>query len=93
MVFHTATVAPTADDSANKALAYAVNVDGTRNVIDACIASGVPKLVYTSSASVVFDGSDLNNVDESAPYAQKPLDYYTETKACCPPLHALTQVT
>ena len=42
---------------------------------------GVARLVYTSSASVVFDGRDLINVNEDAPYASKPIDYYTETKA------------
>lgn len=42
---------------------------------------GVARLVYTSSASVVFDGRDLINANEDAPYAAKPIDYYTETKA------------
>lgn len=41
---------------------------------------GVARLVYTSSASVVFDGRDLINVNEDAPYAARPIDYYTETK-------------
>lgn len=80
MVFHCATMAPSAENAASKALAYDVNVRGTENVIEACQLEKVPRLVYTSSASVVFDGRDLNNVDESAPYAVKPLDYYTQTK-------------
>lgn len=59
----------------------AVNVDGTRHVIDACVASGtVKRLIYTSSASVVFEGKHLYNVNESQPYAAKPMDYYTQTK-------------
>ena len=29
-----------------------VNVLGTRHLLDACAAAGVPRLVYTSSASV-----------------------------------------
>ena len=57
------------------------------NLVDICL-QGVAKLVYTSSASVVFDGRDLVNVNEDAPYAARPIDYYTETKAsqfmpCC----------
>lgn len=80
VVFHCATMAPSAENATSKALAYAVNVRGTENVIQACQSEGVPKLVYTSSASVVFDGRDLNHVDETAPYAVKPLDYYTQTK-------------
>jgi sterol-4alpha-carboxylate 3-dehydrogenase (decarboxylating) len=80
VVFHCATAAPAAANTANRALMHDVNVAGTRNVIAACAAARVPKLVYTSSASVVFDGRDLIGVDESAPYAAKPIDYYTETK-------------
>jgi len=32
-----------------------VNVEGTRNVISACLSSGVKKLVYTSTLNVVFN--------------------------------------
>ncbi|KFK23040.1 hypothetical protein AALP_AAs70186U000100, partial [Arabis alpina] len=35
---------------------YSVNVPGTQNVIDACVDTGVKRLIYTSSPSVVFDG-------------------------------------
>jgi nucleoside-diphosphate-sugar epimerase len=42
-------------------------------------AARVPKLVYTSSASVVFEGKDLE-VNEDQPYASRPLDFYTRTK-------------
>lgn len=80
IVFHVATAAPTGENALNKKLMDEVNVGGTRNVVTACQQNGVPKLVYTSSASVVFEGRDLLLVDESAPYATKPLDYYTRTK-------------
>ena len=82
LVIHTATAAPSAEDSLNRSLAYDVNVKGTSNVIQACQQLGISRLVFTSSASVVFEGKDLNDVDESAPYAAKPLDYYTQTKVC-----------
>lgn len=85
VVFHCATAAPAAANTANKKLMHDVNVKGTQNIIDACISQGVARLVYTSSASVVFDGRDLINANEDAPYAAKPIDYYTETKVtCCP---------
>ena len=45
-------------------------------------AARVPKLVYTSSASVVFEGKDLVDVNEDQPYASRPLDFYTRTKVC-----------
>ena len=57
-----------------------VNIDGTANVIHACRQTGVPHLVYTSTPSVVFDGVDLINADESAPYAARPLCAYARTK-------------
>lgn len=59
---------------------YEVNVVGTENVINACIQQGVLKLVYTSSSSVVFEGRDLIDVDESIPLARKPVDFYAMTK-------------
>ena len=34
---------------------YAINTAGTANVIAACRKNGVPRLVYTSTPSVVFD--------------------------------------
>jgi nucleoside-diphosphate-sugar epimerase len=81
VVFHVATASPTGANAYNHALMQGVNVDGTRNVVDACVKCKVPSLVYTSSASVVFDGKDLFLADEKAtPYAAKPLDFYTVTK-------------
>ncbi|KAJ3848427.1 hypothetical protein EV368DRAFT_86622 [Lentinula lateritia] len=59
---------------------WKVNVDGTKALIAASTRLGINKFVYTSSSGVVFDGSDLENVDESHPYARKPLDVYMETK-------------
>ncbi|KAJ3876335.1 hypothetical protein F5051DRAFT_411829 [Lentinula edodes] len=59
---------------------WKVNVDGTKALIAASTRLGINKFVYTSSSGVVFDGSDLKNIDESHPYARKPLDVYMETK-------------
>jgi nucleoside-diphosphate-sugar epimerase len=58
-----------------------INVDGTRNVIDACRTGGVARLVYTSSPSVVFGHDDLCGVDESQPYPNRYLAAYPQTKA------------
>jgi len=60
---------------------WSINVDGTRNVIDACLANRVRRLVYTSSPSVVFGRDDLCGVDESTPYPSRYLAAYPETKA------------
>lgn len=60
---------------------YLPNVVGTQNVIDACCAAGVPRLVYTSSPSAVFDGHDMEGVSESVPYPRHYEAHYPKTKA------------
>jgi len=57
------------------------NVLGTENVIAACRALRIPRLVFTSSPSVTFDGRDQEGVDESVPYAARFLADYPRTKA------------
>lgn len=79
VVFHMA--AP--DSSINNfKLHYSVTVQGTRNVLSACIECKVKKLIYTSSPSVVFDGvHGIYDGDETLPYPDKHNDIYSETKA------------
>jgi len=60
---------------------YRINVTGTRNVIAGCINHKVSRLVYTSSPSVVFNGSDMEGIDESAPYPDRFQAHYPQTKA------------
>jgi len=60
---------------------WSINVEGTRNVIEACRANGVPRLVFTSTPCVVFGKDDLCGVDESTPYPPGYLAAYPETKA------------
>jgi len=57
------------------------NITATDSVITACRAAGVPRLVFTSSPSVVAAGHDLRGVDESQPYPQQFTAFYPETKA------------
>ncbi|MBN1641620.1 MAG: NAD-dependent epimerase/dehydratase family protein [Anaerolineae bacterium] len=60
---------------------YAVNVVGAENAIAACRAQGVPRLVYTSSPSVVFDYRPQAGCDESLPYPERYKSHYAHTKA------------
>lgn len=60
---------------------YEANVMGTQNVIAGCREHGVERLVFTSSPSVTFDGSDQCGSDESAPYPTKWLAHYPHSKA------------
>ncbi len=59
---------------------HRINVDGTQNVLKACRKNNIRYLVHTSSPSVVFDGKDMEGVDESAPYARNPGSHYNRTK-------------
>jgi 2-alkyl-3-oxoalkanoate reductase len=60
---------------------YSINVNGTRNVIKACLYGGVKKLIFTSSPSVIYGDSCLEGVDETAPYPDRYLCEYPRTKA------------
>ncbi|HJV36683.1 NAD-dependent epimerase/dehydratase family protein [Geomonas sp.] len=60
---------------------YQANVVGTANVIAACRAFGISRLVYTGSPSVVFDGTDVEGADESLPYPAHFDASYPKTKA------------
>jgi nucleoside-diphosphate-sugar epimerase len=60
---------------------YETNVTGTENILKACKLNKIKYLIYTSSASVVFDGDDIKGANESMPYPARPLSYYTATKA------------
>lgn len=58
-----------------------VNVEGTNNLLGAAQRAHVPRLVYTSSPSVVYNGGDLRNVDESAPLCVHAPCAYPTSKA------------
>jgi len=60
---------------------FRTNVTGTRNIIAACRKYRVSRLVYTSSPSVIFDGTDMKGVNESLPYPQNFHAHYPKTKA------------
>lgn len=60
---------------------FRANVLGTRNVIEGCKRHGVKALVFTSSPSVIADGSQLRGVDEKYPYPKKHHAHYPATKA------------
>jgi 3beta-hydroxy-Delta5-steroid dehydrogenase / steroid Delta-isomerase len=59
---------------------FAVNVDGTKNLVHAAQSAGVKRFVYTASNSVVMDGQRISGGDETLPYTGRFNDLYTETK-------------
>lgn len=60
---------------------HKTNVTGTENILSACRQNHIPRLIYTSSPSVVFNGRDMNGVDESTPYPDHYPASYPATKA------------
>ena len=60
---------------------YQANVVGTENILESARRSGIARIVFTSSPSVVFNGRDLEGVDESVPYPARFKSPYPETKA------------
>jgi len=78
VVFHTAAVAGIWGSWKHF---HGTNTIGTRNVVEACLQHDVPKLVYTSSPSVTFDGNHQANVNESVPYSKTWLCHYPHSKA------------
>jgi nucleoside-diphosphate-sugar epimerase len=57
------------------------NVGGTRNVVDACEAAGVRRLVHVSTEAVLIAGDPLVNVDETAPRRTDSKAPYPRSKA------------
>lgn len=78
VVFHNASLVHTKGSRVD--MVRDVNLGGTRNILAACRRVGVPRLVYVSSASVVYAGKDIENGDESLPYARSFPTMYAETK-------------
>ena len=60
---------------------HGINTLGTHHVVAGCQRHGVRRLVFTSSPSVTFDGTDQEKLDERAPYAARWLCHYAHSKA------------
>lgn len=73
-VFHLAAIT---DLWAPPALIWKVNLEGTRRVIDACLAARVERLVFTGSASTFAFGTEDAPGDERGafPQAYRGIDY------------------
>ncbi len=77
VVFHVAGQASIAQSFARPHRDLRTNVEGTINVIEACVASGVPRLVYASSMTVYGEPEEVPT-PETVPC--RPVSYYGVTK-------------
>lgn len=60
--------------------AFHVNIEGTFNVLEACVANNVKRLVYSSSASVYGDAVEVPMTEEH-PFNNR--NFYGATKISC----------
>ena len=59
---------------------FDANVFGTRNVIRACRERGIRKIVFVSTPSVYFDGTDRYGIREDEPLPARMSTAYARTK-------------
>jgi nucleoside-diphosphate-sugar epimerase len=59
---------------------WGVNLGGTENMLRAAKANGIKRFIYISSGSVVYEGKDIENGDESLPYASTSQAPYADSK-------------
>lgn len=77
-VYHVASMVQTKQSGSEPI--WAVNHGGTRNMLAASQAHGIQRFVYVSSASVVYQGKDIENGDETLPYAAASQAPYADSK-------------
>ena len=77
-VIHNASIVHTKQN--RKDIVWAVNLGGTENMLEAARQNGVPRFVYISSGSVVYEGKDIENGDESLPYSSVSQAPYADSK-------------
>lgn len=77
-IIHTAGIAGAGPD---RKPYFDTNVRGTRNLLQACEDQGVPRLVFTSSPSVVSAWGNIVDGDESLPYPRCFPASYPRSKA------------
>ncbi|MFN8258179.1 MAG: SDR family NAD(P)-dependent oxidoreductase [Bacteroidales bacterium] len=78
-VFHTAAIISIGNTSREKI--FAVNINGTRNVAEACIKHGVKRLIHFSSIHALSNNSPDKNLNETNPLVGNKAFNYDQSKA------------
>jgi nucleoside-diphosphate-sugar epimerase len=60
---------------------FSANVTATRKILTACQSYHIPKLIYTSTPSVVFSEKPIRNGTETLPYCKNEISPYAQTKS------------
>jgi nucleoside-diphosphate-sugar epimerase len=79
LIFHLAAILPPASE-ADRGRTFRVNVQGTKNLLEACASSGgTPQIVFASSVSVYGDTSGYQGLIKPD-HPLNPNDWYAESK-------------
>lgn len=78
LIVHNASVVHTKQNK--KDFVWRVNLGGTENMLEGARRHGVPRFVYISSGSVVYEGKDIENGNESLPYSSVSQAPYADSK-------------
>jgi sterol-4alpha-carboxylate 3-dehydrogenase (decarboxylating) len=77
-IVHNASIVHTKQNK--KDVVWAVNLGGTENMLEGARQHRVARFIYISSGSVVYEGKDIENGDESLPYASVSQAPYADSK-------------
>jgi dihydroflavonol-4-reductase len=53
---------------------FAINVEGTRNVVDACLALKIPRLIHISSVAALGREKGIETINEKSKWIDSPLN-------------------
>jgi nucleoside-diphosphate-sugar epimerase len=59
------------------------NVLGTRNIVEICKRRDISRIIFISTPSLYFTGSDRLDISESEPLPKRQKTYYSRTKLIC----------
>ncbi|MEE2733435.1 MAG: NAD-dependent epimerase/dehydratase family protein [Pseudomonadota bacterium] len=77
-IVHNASIVHTKHNQ--ESIIWDVNYKGSLHVMEACRVHAIPRLVYISSASAVYEGEDIANGDETLPYSSISQAPYADSK-------------
>jgi sterol-4alpha-carboxylate 3-dehydrogenase (decarboxylating) len=77
-IIHNASIVHTKQNKQD--VIWRVNFGGTENMLEAAREHGIPRFIYISSGSVVYEGKNIENGDESLPYSSVSQAPYADSK-------------